>query len=60
MDSKKQSRKRITLVLRVELIDRVLEKAKLLQQGPNNFVKPDRKQMVPIDLRSRRRISPIP
>jgi hypothetical protein len=36
--SKKQSRKRITLVLRVDLIDRVLEKAKLLQQGPNNFV----------------------
>jgi hypothetical protein len=25
-------------VLRVDLIDRVLEKAKLLQQGPNNFV----------------------
>jgi hypothetical protein len=38
MDSKKQPRKRITLVLRVELIDRVLEKARLLQQGPNNFV----------------------
>ena len=38
MDSKKKPRKRITLVLRVELIDRVLEKAKLLQQGPNNFV----------------------
>jgi hypothetical protein len=38
VDSKKQTRKRITLVLRVELIDRVLEKAKLLQQGPNNFV----------------------
>ena len=36
--SKKQPRKRITLVLRVDLIDRVLEKAKLLQQGPNNFV----------------------
>ena len=35
---KKQARKRITLVLRVDLIDRVLEKAKLLQQGPNNFV----------------------
>ena len=35
-DSKKL-RKRITLVLRVELIDRVLEKARLLQQGPNNF-----------------------
>jgi hypothetical protein len=38
MDSKKQPRKRITLVLRTELIDRVLEKARLLQQGPNNFV----------------------
>ena len=40
MDSKpkKKPRKRITLVLRVELIDRVLEKANLLQQGPNNFV----------------------
>ena len=38
MDSKKQPRKRITLVLRVDLIDRVLEKARLLQQGPNNFV----------------------
>jgi hypothetical protein len=40
MDSKpkKKPRKRITLVLRVDLIDRVLEKAKLLQQGPNNFV----------------------
>jgi hypothetical protein len=36
--SKKQPRKRITLVLRVDLIDRVLEKARLLQQGPNNFV----------------------
>ena len=36
--SKKQPRKRITLVLRVDLIDRVLEKAKLLQQGSNNFV----------------------
>ena len=36
--SKKQPWKRITLVLRVDLIDRVLEKAKLLQQGPNNFV----------------------
>ena len=36
--SKKQPRKRITLVLRVDLIDRVLEKAKLLQQGPNNLV----------------------
>ena len=36
--SKKLPRKRITLVLRVDLIDRVLEKAKLLQQGPNNFV----------------------
>jgi hypothetical protein len=36
--SKKQTRKRITLVLRVDLIDRVLEEAKLLQQGPNNFV----------------------
>ena len=36
--SKKQPRKRITLVLRVDLIDRVLEKAELLQQGPNNFV----------------------
>ena len=34
----KKPRKRITLVLRVDLIDRVLEKAKLLQQGPNNFV----------------------
>ena len=37
MDSKKQPRKRITLVLRVELIDRVLEKARLLQQSPNNL-----------------------
>jgi len=36
--SKKQPRKRITLVLRVDLIDRVLQKAELLQQGPNNFV----------------------
>lgn len=35
---KKKPRKRITLVLRVDLIDRVMEKAKLLQQGPNNFV----------------------
>jgi hypothetical protein len=34
---KKPPRKRITLVLRVDLIDRVLEKAKLLQ-GSNNFV----------------------
>jgi len=36
--SEKQPRKRITLVLRIDLIDRVLAKAKLLQQGPNNFV----------------------
>jgi hypothetical protein len=36
--SKKQPRKRITLVLRVDLIDRVLENSKLLQQGANNFV----------------------
>src|SRR5882724_7910459 len=34
----KKPRKRITLVLRVDLIDRVLENAELLQQGPNNFV----------------------
>ena len=32
------TRKRITLVLADRPIDRVLEKAELLQQGPNNFV----------------------
>jgi hypothetical protein len=35
---KKQPRKRITLVLHVELIDRLLDKAQTLQQNPNNFV----------------------
>ena len=34
MDSKKKPRKRITLVLRVELIDRVLEKAKPCSKIP--------------------------
>ena len=38
MEKKPKQRKRITLVLRVDLIDRVLEKAESLQQGPNNFV----------------------
>ncbi len=33
-----QTPRRLTWVTRVDLIDRVLEKAKLLQQGPNNFV----------------------
>lgn len=36
--SSTDKRKRLTLVLRVDLIDRVKEKADLLQQGPNHFV----------------------
>ncbi|HEY5705885.1 MAG TPA: hypothetical protein VIS96_09960 [Terrimicrobiaceae bacterium] len=33
-----KGRKRVPLVLRVDLIDRVMNKAQTLQQNPNNFV----------------------
>ena len=33
-----KGRKRVPLVLRVDLIDRVINKAQTLQQNPNNFV----------------------